>query len=148
MEELFDNIRHFRGFSFSRVEKAFGLELSRSIVKMLMKLNVKENEIFVYNPKLASSRGVTLHGCGTQPFFGILYKCHKKMPQYGEYETFEMDGKFYELWDFWKEGDFPIPNCSVLQPSCVKFIELHYNYLRLEIGKKPSDRKFSIMPWD
>lgn len=78
MEELFDNIRHFRGFSFSRVEEAFGLELSRSIVKMLMKLNVKENEIFVYNPKLASSRGVTLHGCGTQPFFGILYKCHKK----------------------------------------------------------------------
>lgn len=147
MEELFNDIRHCRSFNFSKVEEAFGIELVKSTIKMLMKLNVKENEIFVYDRRRAILRYVTLQRwVGSQPFYGIQYRCYKDKPKFENEHCVEIDGKFYELWTFWEEN-IPIPNCSVLPPSCVNDIEPHYNYLRMELCKKPSDRKFSIMQW-
>lgn len=148
MEELFNDIRHCRSFSFCKVEEAFGIELAKSTIKMLMKLNVKENEIFVYDRRRAILRYVTLQRwVGLQPFYGIQYRCYKGKPEFANKESVEIDGKFYELWTFWEEEDISIPNCRILQPCFANDIEPHYNYLRMELGKKPNDRKFSIMPW-
>lgn len=145
MEELLNDIRHFRSFNFRQVDEAFGIELAKSTVKMLMKLNVKEYEVLVYEPRLAIMRGVTLGHCN-QPYYGISYRYSLNMPPLGETDSFEMDGKFYELISYW-DDILPIQNCSVLQPCFANNIEPHYNYLRMEIGKKPKDRRFSIKPW-
>lgn len=143
MENLLDDIRHFRYFNIHQAQDMLGGELIKSIIRMLMKLNVKENEVLAYNPDLAKKRRVFCDRFENQPYYGISYHVYDDKAVVDSCSYVEMDGKFYELWGYFYDC-LEFYNCRSFQRWFVEDIEPNYNYLRLELKKKKSERKFII----
>ena len=58
---LYD-IRNFNAFDTHSLEQIFADEMAKSIVKMMIKMGVEEDEILVYDPRLARLRKLDDYG--------------------------------------------------------------------------------------
>ena len=128
------------------MQEAIAREMAKSIVRMLKKMKVNPGNIFVFDEKLARFRG--LHG-----FYGVSYEEYDlpKDPSGFGYSTFRMDDKFYCLIDYWRDPMLSpmvnVPdaiNMEYLQYCFISNFEAIYAYLRMEINKPASKRRFTI----
>ena len=89
-----DDIRNFNAFDTHSLEQIFADEMARSIIKMMIKMGVEEDEILVYDPRLARLRNLD--------DYGISYRICKSSNNGYDYTTvFEVDGKYYALTAYW-----------------------------------------------
>ncbi len=133
-------IQECKSFNLNYVEGLIAAELGRSIIKMLIKFGLKEEDILFYDERLFNLRNPSEKRCSGR---GISYESVSKEDCL---YSFEYEGKYYELWDYWNEPYYRVPvpaNCGQLQPV-IGQIEPHYKYLQAEYRKSKSQRRFTI----
>lgn len=145
---LLANIQAFKPFSFIEVQEIYATELMKSIVQILKKLDITPEDILVYVPRLAKLRGLKFHqGREEYLYYGVSYSESDKFEGTFALETIKVDGKYYQLMDYWVD---PMPfdpefiNCDHLQTCSINTLELVYNYLRMELKAPKDKRRFTI----
>lgn len=140
------DIQNFRPFSFTEVTDTIGIALMESIVGMLKKLDVKPGDVFVYDKRLARSRGLKQEREDLM-YYGVSYEEDETFDDNFEGFNFVVDGKCCRLWDYWEEPlefnpDFT--NCGLMQSCHIKELNNIYNYLRMELKAPKGKRRFTI----
>lgn len=133
-----DDIRNFNAFDTHSLEQIFADEMARSIIKMMIKMGVEEDEILVYDPRLARLRKLD--------DYGISYRICKSSNNGYDYTTvFEVDGKYYVLTTYWLcEGSWAKNGTNSIEMQVIlnNLMQI-YNYLRMEVRKPKSKRRFT-----
>ena len=152
LDKFIIDIENFRPFSFSDIQERVGVELCRSIVRMLKKFGVEENDVFVYDPKLARVRHLNQHTDDTT-YYGISYEEISPDEQNEIYHSglwgddFKMDGKYYMFTTYIvEELNFIGIATNVFGISIfdIEYLSNVYHYLRMELKKKKSKQRLFI----
>ena len=134
-------VRNFKCFDFYEVDRIFAEELAKSIIRMLKKLDVRPGDRFEYDERMARLRGL-------EGMIGVSYQEYDQFPKGAMcYTSFELDGKWYQLmdywWEDWNDGTQQM-NGGDIQIGSTKCLEHIYNYLRMELNMPKSKRRFTI----
>jgi hypothetical protein len=154
LDKFITDIENFRPFSFSNIEEKVGLELCRSIVRMLKKFGVEENDVFVYDQKLARLRNLNRNQYrNNTTYYGISYEeiSPKKQNEHfhvGVYgDDFKLDGTYYMFTIYFLEKlNFIgiITNVSGIGVDDIEHLSSVYHYLRMELNKPKSKQRITI----
>lgn len=151
LDKFITDIENFRPFYFDYIEERVGLELCRSIVRMLKKFGVEENDVFVYDQKLARLRNLNRNFDDTT-YYGISYEeispKEKDEIYFGVWgDGFKLDGKYYMFTIYFvQELKFVgmATNVIGINVNNVELLSNIYNYLRMELKKNKSKQRFTI----
>lgn len=144
-EDLFNDIEKFKYFRYSTLECMCGNALTRSIIRMLVKFGIKDNQILVFEPRKAKLRGAMYDT--NKPIYGVSFVEYNDMEGDFFSTRMEIDRKIYELWYHWID---PLPidanavNSSFLQSCNIDVLNKIYEYLRIENNIPKNKRNFIV----
>lgn len=136
-EKLIKDIRTYKPAYGMSAGDYICSEFCKSIIKMLMNLEVKAGRVnfYKFDRRKAKLRQIR------EKILGIGYfEC----PTHSECNDVEIDGKHYELWyEFKEDATIFDVNCGIIQPLAynLRDVESFYNYLRIEKAYKKNDQK-------
>lgn len=133
IQECVDDIVKLKCSSSLYIDNLFSTLYAKSIIKMLLKLGMEEEDYYIFDAKKKRLRGIAAK---TQ---GIYYLIHStKKEGFEELSFIEYNGKYYELWENFYSGDFF--NTGSLQLCDMSHWESLYNYIRIDYNSKDKSK--------
>lgn len=138
MESFEELIEKFKPINTHQIDFFYAEKFAVSILKLLIKLGVKDGEIYRFDERKKRLRGLDNIWGHPVKMTGISYHSRNKT-----YDTIEVDGKFYEFVEtFMDELDGkPTENGNPLQIFDIDLWSRIYNYLRIEANSKPKNNQ-------
>lgn len=140
MEDFEILIEKFKPIFASEITHFYAEKFAISALKLLIKLGVKEGEIYRFDERKKRLRGLDKLEYVGNSMIGISYHCYARE---SVFNTIEVDGKFYEFQWYWMDEIFgePAMNCGPFQITSIDDWGRVYNYLRIEANSKKNITK-------
>lgn len=140
MENFENLIEKFKPIYASEITKFYAEKFAISALKLLIKLGVKEGEIYRFDERKKRLRGLDKLEYIGDSMIGLSYHCY---PKESPWNTIEVDEKFYEFQWYWMDEIYgePAMNCGPFQLLNIDDWSRVYNYLRREANSKKNVAK-------
>lgn len=142
LQDFEQRLTKLQDVSSNAIEQYYSRLFAIGVVKMLMKLGVKEEEIYVFTERKKKLRQVQ------ENVLGLCYYSRPISKGQWEEDGFVYDNRYWQVEEFFKE-DFPNgislnQNSGYLQITNMHDWSSLYNYLRIELDIPKGKRKVII----
>lgn len=135
IQECVDDIVNLKFSSAWNIDFLFSALYAKSVLRMLLKLGVEEEDIYVFDTKKKRLRGVL------ESTYGICYRIlSTKKEAFDEHSVIEYNGIYYEFGEYSYSEGFSDVNTFPLLFFDMKRWNTLYNYIRIDYNSKDKSK--------